>query len=54
MKREPCVKFKWASLKLRSMQHIAKLPPLATDSTHCYVTYKLAGGEAAGRSPRSR
>lgn len=54
MKREPCVKFKWASLKLRSMQHIAKLPPLPTDGTYCYVTYKLAGGEAARRSPRLR
>ncbi|KAM7365237.1 hypothetical protein PAMP_016182 [Pampus punctatissimus] len=52
MKREPSVKFKWASLKLRSMQHIAKLPPLPTDSTRCYVTYKLARREAAERSPQ--
>lgn len=50
MKREPGVRFKWASLKLRSMQHIAELPPLSTDSTLCRVTYKLAGAERAPRA----
>lgn len=47
IKQEPNVKFKWASLKLRSMQHISKLPPFSGDSTRSYVTYKLADGEAA-------
>lgn len=54
MKQEPRVKFKWSSLKLRAMQHIAKLPPLCTDSKRRHVTYKLAGGEAAGGSSQCR
>lgn len=50
MKREPGVRFKWASLKLRSMQHIAELPPLSTDSTLRCVTYKLAGSRKSSES----
>lgn len=52
MKRAWCQVKVGQFLKLRLMQHISELPPPCTDSTRCYVSYKLAGGEDAKRSPQ--